>query len=529
MDRDSQIVHDRLMYLFPNKVVKGLSTKDRSYYGMIYGYIQENFPEQSMEQYIRSLGFDYVGRQFTVLGEFDYSSAHYLVEHYDDINRSDLGKLLGMSRGRVSQRLQEATAGGADWKVTRLTEEERFIMKIMVEGELFYYEDDGNKAFLTGSSEGPVFLHRNEESVRFHFTFDDETLSWLRSKNRDRMDSKNYAHRRMYEKVTIGGQTYFRTKPKKVETLNVKQYCRIRSLDYENYLKQIEVYPLTDRKTITDEEWFERLLAHVDDDGVLRVPHGSSDQTGLSRRAREFGMNAQEYAEMLGFQWRRRDYASEHQKRLAMYEESILEQSFGGYVYLATDGTLYRSLYYFLRSRSESIQTFLNRLGLERLDKEEYQSRLGLGGALLDKLKELQAVNQNEADWAECIARNRKMVVLLKKLYEYHCQICGEEKPQIPRIEKNDGTFYCEVHHITPLGTAETKSDIETLDHYSNALCLCSYHHSFVHYHKGGFSKMIFDQNELYLVSSQGEKLPILMNKHISVTDLMLENNEGSS
>lgn len=521
MDRDSQIIHDRLMYLYPNKVVKGLSTKDRSYYGMIYGYLREHYPEQSMEQYIRSLGFDYVGRQFTVLGEFDYASAHYLIEHYEDTNQTVLGKLLGITRARVSQRLQEATTGVTNWKVTELTEEERSIVKSMCDGELFYYEDDGSIAILTGSSQGPVFLHRNSESVRFHFTLDDETLSWLRPKDRDQMSSMNYAHRRMYEIVKIGGQNYFRTKSKNVETLNIKQYCNIRSLDYENYLKWIGVYPLIDRKSITDEEWFERLLAHVEDDGVLRVPHGSSDQTGLSRRAREFGMNAQEYAEMLGFQWRRRDYASEHQKHLAMYKESVLKQSFGGYVYLATDGTLYRSLYNFLRSRSESIQTFLDRLGLERLDKEEYQSRLGLGGAILDKLKELQAVHQMEADWAERIARNKKMVVLLKKLYEYHCQICGEEKPQIPRIEKNDGTFYCEVHHITPLGTAETKSDIETLDHYSNALCLCSYHHSFVHYHKGGFSEMIFDQNEFYLVSSQGEKLPILMNKHISVTDLM--------
>jgi predicted transcriptional regulator len=522
MDRDSQIIQDRLMYLFPNKVVKGLSTKDRSFYGMIYGYIRENYSEQSMEQYIRSLGFDYVGRQFTVLGEFDYASAHYLIEHYEDTNQSDLGKLLGITRARVSQRLQENTTDGTNWKVTGLTEEERFIAQRMVEGELFYYEDDGSIAILTGSSQGPVFLHRNAEAVRFHFTFDNETLSWLRSKDRDQMSSMNYAHRRMYEKVTIGGKTYFRTNSKKVETLNIKQYCSKRSLDYEDYLKRIGVTPLTDGKTITDEEWFDRLVAHVEDDGVLRIPHRSSDQTGLSRSAREFGMNAQEYAEMLGFQWRRRDYASEHYKRLVMYEELVLEQSFGGYVYLATDGTLYRSLYYFLRSRSESIQTFLDRLGLERLDKEEYQSRLGLGGAILNKLEELQAVHQTEADLAERIVRNKKMVMLLKKLYEYHCQICGDNKPQIPRIQKNDGTFYCEVHHITPLGTAEAESDIETLDHYSNALCLCSYHHSFVHYYKGGFPELVLDKNQFYLVSGQGEKLPILMNKHISVIDYKL-------
>jgi predicted transcriptional regulator len=520
MDRDSEIIYDRLMYLYPDKTVEGLSTKDRPFYAMIYAYLREYQTGLSMEQYIQSLGFDYVRRPRSVVKDFDYTSVHYLLEHYEDINQTVLAQFLGVTRARVSQRLQKSTKGERSWKVMGLTEEELLIVKSMVEEGLFYFEDDdGGMAILTGASEGPVFLHRHAETVRVHFSFDHETLSWLCSNNRDQMNSVNYAHRSAYEKVTIGGQTYFRAKMNEGETINIKQYCSVRSLDYENYLKRIGVYPLTDGRTFTDEEWVDRLLPHVQDDGVLRVPHRSSDQTGLSRRAREFGMSAQEYAEMLGFQWRIRDFASEHQGRLVRYEQLVLKQSFGGYVYLATEGTLYRSLYNFLRSRKETIQTFLDRLRLERLDKEEYQSRFGIVGAILDKLKELQVAQQTVAGSTERIARNKKMVELLKKLYEYNCQICGTEKPAVPRIEKDDGTFYCEVHHITPLGTAETESDVKTLDHYSNALCLCSYHHSLIHYHKGGYSKLIFDQNQFYLVSVQGEKLPILMNKHISVKD----------
>ncbi|MEK3668686.1 HNH endonuclease [Paenibacillus sp. FSL R10-2771] len=176
----------------------------------------------------------------------------------------------------------------------------------------------------------------------------------------------------------------------------------------------------------------------------------------------------------------------------------------------------FHSLYSFLRGRNETLHIFLERIGLERLDKDEYQSRFGITGAILDKLKELQSTPQYEINPTARIMRNKKMVTLLKKLYDYHCQICGMDNPLVPRIEKDDGTYYCEVHHVTPLGTAEAASDIETLDHYSNAICLCSFHHSYVHYHKGGAFQISLDGNQIFLLSTLGEKLPIQINKHIS-------------
>jgi hypothetical protein len=519
MDRDSQIIRDRLTYLYPNKIVEGLSTKDRSFYGVIYGYLREEHPGVDMEEYIRSLGFDYKRGTtgYNVVGEFDVTSVHYLIDHFEDVNQTVIAQFLGISSQRVSQRLYESTQGGRDWRVSGLTDEERLIVQSMVEEDLFVFEyDDNSIAILTAAPKGPVFLHRNADSISFHFDFDLETLQLLASKDRDRFSEMNHVHRRVFEQVTVGGQMYFR--PNSGENvLNIRQYCNRRGLDYEEYLKQLGIDPVIDGRTLTDEEWFDRLLPHVGSDGVLRVPHQSSVQTGLARRAREFGMSAQEYAEMLGFQWRQRDFPSEHQRRMVRYEERVRKQSFDGFVYLPTDGELYRALYYFLRGRNETIQTFLERIGLERLDKEEYQSRFGITGAILEKLKDLQSAPQNETGPAERIARNKKMVTLLKKLYDYHCQICGTDRPLIPRIEKDDGTYYCEVHHVTPLGTAETASDVETLDHYSNALCLCSYHHSYVHYHKGGYPEFIMDGNQICLLSVQGEKLPIRLNKHISL------------
>ncbi|MCD1257663.1 hypothetical protein B5M42_002265 [Paenibacillus athensensis] len=519
MDSDSQIIRDRLTYLYPNKIVDGLSGKDRSFYSVIYGYLKENHPGVGLEEYVRSLGFDYIRRSAgnNVVNDFDFASVHYLIENFEDINQTVIAQLIGISRQRVSQRLHEATQGGRDWRASGLTDEERLIIQIMIEEDLYVFEyDDNSIAILTASPKGPVFLHRNVESIRFHFDFDHEILQLLASKDRNRFSEVNHDHRRAFEQVSVVNQLYFRPTSND-STLNIRYYCYNRGIEFEEYLEELGIHPIIDGRVLTDEDWFNRLLPYVGSDGVLRVPHRSSAQTGLARRAREFGMSAQEYAEILGFQWRHRDFASEHQRHLVRYEELIKEQSFDGFVYLPSDGGLYRALYHFLRGRYETIQTFLERIGLERLNKEEYRSRFGIAGAILEKLKELQSDSQYEIGSDERIARNKKMVTLLKKLYDYHCQICGTDLPLIPRIEKDDGTYYCEVHHVTPLGTAETAADVETLDHYLNALCLCSYHHSYVHYYKGGYSDIIIDGDQICLLSVHGEKLPLLLNKHINL------------
>jgi hypothetical protein len=63
------------------------------------------------------------------------------------------------------------------------------------------------------------------------------------------------------------------------------------------------------------------------------------------------------------------------------------------------------------------------------------------------------------------IKRNQKLVTRLKELYDNTCQICGL------RVNIGNG-FYCEVHHIKPLGKNHNGPD--TMD---NMLCVCPNHH----------------------------------------------------
>ncbi len=64
------------------------------------------------------------------------------------------------------------------------------------------------------------------------------------------------------------------------------------------------------------------------------------------------------------------------------------------------------------------------------------------------------------------IIRNTRMTQLVKRLHNYRCQICSYT------IQKADQTFYCEAHHIRPLGR-HSGPDLP-----SNILCVCPNHHA---------------------------------------------------
>ncbi len=67
--------------------------------------------------------------------------------------------------------------------------------------------------------------------------------------------------------------------------------------------------------------------------------------------------------------------------------------------------------------------------------------------------------------------RNRKIVTELKKLYNGKCQICQQT------FEKEDGTNYCETHHVKALG----KNGTDTVD---NLVVLCPTCHKKLHFAK---------------------------------------------
>jgi predicted restriction endonuclease len=69
------------------------------------------------------------------------------------------------------------------------------------------------------------------------------------------------------------------------------------------------------------------------------------------------------------------------------------------------------------------------------------------------------------------IIRDTKMSREIKRLYEFHCQVCDE------RLELEPGVFYAEAHHLQPLGGEHQGPDVK-----GNLICLCPNHHALFDY-----------------------------------------------
>jgi hypothetical protein len=69
------------------------------------------------------------------------------------------------------------------------------------------------------------------------------------------------------------------------------------------------------------------------------------------------------------------------------------------------------------------------------------------------------------------ILRNSPLVAALKRRYNFSCQICGT------RLELPNGFYYCEAHHIRPLGAPHKGFDEE-----SNLVIVCPNHHVLLDY-----------------------------------------------
>ena len=154
-------------------------------------------------------------------------------------------------------------------------------------------------------------------------------------------------------------------------------------------------------------------------------------------------------------------------------------------------------------------------------------------GSLLDEIKDIQGDLESKSQESNKVSRSRKLVSKLKQLYNFKCQLCSPDRPEIPVIEKLDGTPYVELHHIIPL--AESKNTLDTdesehvLDSYQNALIVCPYHHKYLHHFKGGNFTLNNINGVLCLTNKKGGSLEVKLNYHLGEEDHGNRNGEVDS
>lgn len=131
-----------------------------------------------------------------------------------------------------------------------------------------------------------------------------------------------------------------------------------------------------------------------------------------------------------------------------------------------------------------------------------------------EELRQLQSQFRITESQQKSIGRNKQLVTKLKELYQGKCQLCDPQAP-IPLICKENGELYSEVHHVVSIHTAGSDEEIEYIDSYKNTIVLCPHHHKYVHYHHGGFRKIVLDDDVLYLENEIGERIQIYTNYHL--------------
>ena len=137
----------------------------------------------------------------------------------------------------------------------------------------------------------------------------------------------------------------------------------------------------------------------------------------------------------------------------------------------------------------------------------------------LNKLTKIQTELKKEQVQIVRYKRSRELVIRLKQMYNYKCQLCSPDSPEIPPIPMENGTNYVEVHHIQGFKEATDITDEGQergeymIDNYKNVVVLCCYHHKLLHKYKGGF---MYDPVSHKFISKDGTiKIPLKHNLHL--------------
>lgn len=136
----------------------------------------------------------------------------------------------------------------------------------------------------------------------------------------------------------------------------------------------------------------------------------------------------------------------------------------------------------------------------------------------LEEIKQLNSEINRIQNCISKLSRSKILVQKMKELYDYTCQICGNDE-DLHSIIMDNGKNYVELHHITPLRDFNDINSVndesnQLIDHYTNVIVLCAHHHKYVHYHKGGFNN-IKGEKEKYMENDSGDNLFLKLNYHL--------------
>jgi hypothetical protein len=460
-DRDRKIIN-RLDILYPDKIVFRLHITDNRLYFKVKAQTEKK-EFKNIEEYLKSIGFIMTRKSRQKSTNYDTTSLKLLNNEYR-ISYRELGKWFGLTPEAIRLQVNQADGINPFWQNEQLDERDKEEIKTLV-------------AKKETVSEG-YFLKI----------------------------CKNHIHD---GKIAIFINTTNKTKlicdiPQDIYNLLYSNgYCKFDDEDFE-VIKSLQKYAIDK----TDE---------------VRIP---SDDTEFNRvinnRTSALNMSRIQYIEFLGYKY---------VNPKLFYTPEIWKEILGNYcigktkqVYVPCNDPLYHKLTNYASRAGFTKAGFIENLGFlyvklqTTVNKEETE----FIEKTLEKIKRIQGSLEKETTTQGRVLRSHTLAEEMKMMYFYKCQLCcpASEGYCSPLIEKEDGNFYVEVHHIKPVSEKDKVDDDSKteLDTWKNVVVVCSHHHKYLHYHHGGFSEVIKkDDGNCYFLSKCGDLLKIYTNHHILV------------
>lgn len=530
-DNLDKYIFIKLRKKYPDLVIKNFAKDHFDLYQLVRNTAKNK--SLTIESYLSQLGFNYEKMNKIIVSSFDVDCVRKMIEEFN-FTQSELANWLGISRQAVNEKIKNKIKNG-NWEHNTLTDKEIEIIHSMVKDHKYTFnEEDIVIAIRNNLKENCIFIKDNE-NIKVIFDIPEEIKNILINNNYHILGEVDINIKNNLIPVTVLGRKLAKIAPsknyKKIYQ-QINKQCKKRNITINDYFKLLGYEDFCDARILTDDEIIEIIKKYVFKENFVVIPYDSEDYNGLVNRAQRANMTLDEFLEFFGFIKINNRSEANYIKKIEEYKQQLKSYEIGNSkkIYLNTETLLYKKLYSFAKRRGISVDKLLHQLGYERIyNRNELQFESFYYNTIkedtqkiLNELEQIQGtLDKNETKTSK-IARSKKLVSKLKQLYSYRCQLCSSDGTGIPLIERLDGTYYVEVHHIKALAYAnEMESHMDNddfLDTYINAIVVCPFHHKVLHYHHGGFEEIISKDNELYFVSKKGSLLKIITNYHLSPT-----------
>lgn len=518
---DEHEVKNELEISYPSRTISSITENKDLYYKIS---LVSRSKEISVKGLLIHWGFEY---QRITESSIDNFCAKRLSDEFK-LNGQEIADIAGLSRERIRQIINNPRKTTCSWVGGVLDKEVLELIDMMVDDIIFEWKDDDILVIIKNDMKGNVCIIVNKQNeIKCLFKNDipsnllqkiiTKRMHELRQEDFDILDGCDVKSimKKQYLYPPISKQATYRGLAKKRD---------MSSHGYASFLGYCGYGPKEARDN-TDEKIL-NFLALNTIEGKTYISSDPSNQwiRGLASRR---GYSIDNFIEFFGYDKATRDFESEIKVKMEFYKVELQKYvvSEGSMeIKLPSDTKLYANLYFFAKRRALTLDELLAKLGFVRIninDNMDYTDKdiikLNSNSVsrqnILNELEKLQGTNNIIHHNACQHERSRMLVNKLKELYANECQICKDG--DIPKIIKEDGTFYSEAHHINPISNIPLDNEGEILDHYKNMIIVCPHHHKVLHYEYGGYFDIIMQNSEVVFQNKLGKRITLSTNYHL--------------